>query len=340
VLLYTSGTTGGAKVVELTHGGLRWNAGEIASVFELTADDVVFGAVPFPHVLGQSAVMNAALLRGAAVALVTRFEPRAALDLMAATGTTVFVGVPTMCLALLDEADTRGGPRLRLAHTGGAPLDPHTRAAFEARFGCPVLEGYGMTEVGGALCTQRLDLPRKPGSVGRPIEGMEIRIDGGRGEVEVRGRSLMRGYRGEEPLAPGDWFRSGDIGYLDEDGDLFLVDRTKDVILRGGYSVYPREVEEVLLQHPDVAEAVVVGIPDARLGEEVAALVAPRGTSNPLPEELRAFVRERVAAYKYPRVVAVVPELPHGPSGKVLRRAIDRDALGHALDELERGPSP
>jgi long-chain acyl-CoA synthetase len=196
-----------------------------------------------------------------------------------------------------------------------------------------VLEGYGMTEVGGAVCTQRLDLPRKPGSVGRPIDGVEIRIEGERGEVEVRGRSLMRGYRGEPGLGRENWFRSGDIGYLDDDGDLFLVDRTKDVILRGGYSVYPREVEEVLLQHPDVAEAVVVGVPDGRLGEEVAALVALRSGGNPPPDELRAFVRERVAAYKYPRVVAVVPALPRGPSGKVLRREIDRDALRRALDE-------
>ena len=336
VVIYTSGTTGTAKGAELTHDALRWNASELARIFELTSDDVLFGAAPLAHVLGQSGVMNAALASSAAAALVTRFEACSALELLAATGTTVFLGVPAMCVALLAESERREPPRLRLAHTGGAPLDPETRRAFETRFGCPVLEGYGMTEVGGVLCTQRLDVPRKPGSVGRPIDGMEIRIEGDPGEVELRGRCLMRGYRGEPDPTRDGWFPSGDVGYLDRDGDLFLVDRKKDVILRGGYNVYPREVEEVLLRHEEVAEAVVVGVPDARLGEEVAAVVVPRGGREPSADDLQAFVRDRIAAYKYPRLVSVVPELPHGPSGKILRREIDRDALRRALDERQR----
>lgn len=328
VVLFTSGTTGAPKRIELTHSGLRRNAEAVArDALGLREDDVLLGAAPLAHVFGMTGCMNGAIAVGACLALVRRFDPAATLELIEREGVTVFLGVPTMCVALLAAADEAGrAPSLRLAHVGGAPLPLETLRAFEARFGATVLEGYGLTEVGGAATAQHAGRPRKPGSVGTPVAGGEVRIDGdGIGEVLVRSPTVMRGHDG--------WLATGDVGRLDEDGDLFLVDRLKDVILRGGYSVYPREVEETLVEHPHVREAVVVGVPHATLGEEVVAVVAPADASCDA-EEVKAFVRERVAAYKYPRLVVLVDDLPRGPSGKVQRRAIDRTTLA---ERLERG---
>ena len=334
LLLYTSGTTGDPKAAELTHAGLHAVATNLAAAFELGPDDVVLGAAPLAHVLGQGAV-NMAFAAGSAVALVRRFEPAGALELLERTGTTIFLGVPTMCLELLRLSEGAASvPRLRVAHVGGAPLAPETLHAFAERFGCAVLEGYGMTETAGTLTTHRLGRPVKPGSVGEPVEGVEVRIAED-GEVLVRGRGVMRGYRGDPEatraaLSADGWLATGDVGRIDEDGYLVLLDRKKDVILRGGYTVYPREVEEVLYAHYDVQEAVVVGVPHPSLGEEVVALVVPRG-----PEcdaaAVQAFVRERVAAYKYPRLVVLMDALPHGPSGKIQRREIDRAELARRL---------
>jgi long-chain acyl-CoA synthetase len=325
VVLYTSGTSGEPKRVELTHAGLRANAEYLArEALEIREDDVLFGAAPLAHVFGMTCCMNATLVAGACLALVERFDPEAALGTIEDEGVTAFMGVPAMCVALLAASDAAGrAPQMRLAHVGGAPLALDTLRAFEERFGATVLEGYGMTEVGGTVATSHAGRPRKPGSVGTPAAGGRIRIDGGDvGEVLVESPTVMRGHEG--PLA------TGDVGYLDEDGYLFLVERKKDVILRGGYNVYAREVEEVLFEHPHVREGVVVGVPDERLGEEVVALVVP-GDDTIDPEEVKAFVRERVAAYKYPRHVLVVDDLPRSASGKVLRREIDREALRERL---------
>ena len=223
---------------------------------------------------------------------------------------------------------------------------PETLHAFAERFGCAVLEGYGMTETAGGAVSHVAGMPCKPGTVGRPAPGAEVRIAGAGGEevaagepgeVLLRAPGMMRGYwrnpeATREAFAPGGWFRTGDVGYLDGDGYLALIDRTKDVILRGGYSVYPREVEDALYEHPAVSEAVVVGVPDELLGEEVVAVVVLRPGQQCDPDALRAFARERVAAYKYPRLVVLADELPHTPSGKVLKRAIDRAPLRKALD--------
>ena len=346
VLLYTSGTSGGAKGAELTHVGLRTNATFLArDVLGLTPSDVILGSTPLSHVLGQSGVMNAAIALGACVALMPRFDAAAALDLMRREGAGVFLGVPTMCKALLQAAEPlETVPPLRVAHIGGAPLPPETLRAFEARFDCPVLEGYGMTETGTAS-SHRRGQTVKPGSVGTPAEGIELRIAdlagadlpaGETGEVLVRGPWLMRGYwrNPEATRAAVDadgWLATGDIGYLDEDGYLFLVDRRKDVILRGGYTVYPREVEDVLHEHPAVQEAAVVGVPDETLGEEVVALVVPRPGATCDPEEIGEFTRARVAAYKYPRLVVVVDRLPRGPTGKLLKREVELAPLQAAL---------
>jgi long-chain acyl-CoA synthetase len=316
VVLHTSGTTGEPKRVELSHALLRRNAEYLArDALALTEDDVLFGSAPLSHVFGMTACMNATLAAGATLALVRRFEPHEALETIERERVSVFMGVPAMLAGLLAaSAESGRAPRLRLAHCGGAPLPLHTLRAFEERFGCVVLEGYGMTEVGGVAATNHADRPRKPGSVGQAAAGQELRIaEDGEVLVRVEGRTVA----------------TGDVGRLDDDGHLFLLDRKKDVILRGGYTVYPREVEEALVEHPAVREAVVVGVPHPALGEEVAALVVADGCS---ADELKAFARERVAAYKYPRVVAVVDDLPRGPSGKILRRAIDREALARLVE--------
>jgi long-chain acyl-CoA synthetase len=315
VVLFTSGTTGDAKRVELTHAALRVNAQYFAhEAMRLRPDDVLFGSVPLSHVFGMTACMNGAVAAGASLALLRRFEPRAALELIERERVTIFLGVPSMCVALLAaSAETGLAPQMRLAHVGGAPLPVETSRAFEERFGCEVYEGYGLTEVGGTATTNHVGRPRRHGSVGTPAAGGEVRLDERTGEVLLRTPTMMRGVDG--------WLATGDIGRLDEDGYLFLVGRLKDVILRGGYTVHPRELEEVLVEHPAVREAVVVGVPDERLGEDIVAVVVPAGDCD--PDAVREWMRTRVAAYKYPRRVIVVDDLPRGPSGKVLRRAID-----------------
>ena len=297
VVLFTSGTTGAPKRIELSRTRLERNAAAVAGALGLTAADVLFGAAPLSHVFGMTGCMNGAIAVGGCLALVERFEPRAALETIERERVTVFMGVPAMLSALLRASDETGrAPRLRLAHVGGAPLPAALLRAFEERFGAVVLEGYGMTEVGGAVTVARHDRPRKPGSVGRAVAGQRLAIAAD-GEVLVDG------------------LPTGDVGRLDDDGDLFLLDRKKHVILRGGYTVYPREVEEVLSEHPAVREVAVVGLPDDELGEEVAAFVV----GDVRPDELRAFARERLAAYKYPRLVTVLDELPRGPTGKIRR---------------------
>ena len=306
VVLFTSGTTGEPKRIELAHAALERNADAVADALGFTEDDVLFGAAPLSHVFGMSGCMNAAIAAGACLALVQRFDARAALETIEREGVTALMGVPTMLSALVHAADETGrSPQMRIAHVGGAPLPAAVQLAFEERFGAVVLEGYGMTEVGGAIAINRHDRERKPGSVGQAAAGqtLEIAEDG---EVIVDG------------------LHTGDVGRLDEDGYLYLLDRKKHVILRGGYTVYPREVENALCLHPAVREAAVVGVPDDELGQEVAAFVV----GDVLPAELRDFARERLAAYKYPRRIEVLDELPRGPTGKLLREALAaRDRL-------------
>jgi long-chain acyl-CoA synthetase len=339
VILYTSGTSGGAKGAQLTHRGLLANARFLAGpLLQLTSDDVVLGSPPLTHVLGQSGVMNSAIAARVAVALMSRFDAATALELMRAEGANVILGVPTMCIALLREAESLpAAPQLRVAHIGGAALAPETLHAFQERFGCEVIEGYGMTEIAGVVTAFRVGDEVKAASVGRPADGVELRIaaaPGEVGEVLIRSDSLLSGYW-RNPEATRDvfdangWFATEDLGYLDADGCLYLVDRKKDVILRGGYTVYPREVEDVLHEHPAVHEVAVVGVPDDTFGEEIVALVVLKGEGD--PEAIREFVRERVAGYKYPRLVVAVDSLPKGPSGKILKRAIDREPFRKEL---------
>jgi long-chain acyl-CoA synthetase len=288
-------------------------------------------------VLGQSTGLVSTFCSRAGVAVVERFEPEQTLATMTATRATILLGVPTMCIALCQAARGVGElPPVRIAHVGGAAVPVEVARDFERIFGGEVHEGYGLTELSGIATTSAVGQPRKPGSVGMPLGGTEIRIaepdERGVGEVQFRGPSVIPGYWNDEvatreAIDADGWLATGDMGYLDADGYLFLVDRKKDVIIRGGYNVYPREVEEAFYAHPDVLEAAVVGLPHASLGEEVAALVVARPGAAPTAEELQAWVKERVAAYKYPRRIVFVDDLPKGPTGKILKREIDRDAL-------------
>jgi long-chain acyl-CoA synthetase len=342
VILFTSGTSGGAKGAVLTHGGIHFAARAAAGALALTPNDVVLGAAPFSHVLGQSTGLVGTLSAGASVAIVERFEAAETLRYMTDTRTTILLGVPTMCIALCEAARSAAAlPPVRIAHVGGAPVPAQVALEFERTFGGEVYEGYGLTELSGIATTYVRGQPRKTGSVGMPLAGTQLRIvgvDGSvlppneSGEVELRGPSVISRYWNDDEataaaISDDGWLATGDVGYVDEDGYLFLVDRVKDVIIRGGYNVYPREVEEVLYGHPDVLEAAVVGVPDAKLGEEVAALVVGRPGAAPDPDAIRTYTRERVAAYKYPRRVLVVESLPRGPTGKILKREIDVRAL-------------
>ncbi|MFE1268736.1 long-chain fatty acid--CoA ligase [Streptomyces sp. NPDC058758] len=335
VILYTSGTTGKPKGAELSHDNIARNTELCArDLFDLRPQDVVLGCLPLFHTFGQTCGMNTALSVGARLALLPRFEPRAALDALETSGVTVFLGVPTMFAALLAARhrapDAHDVSALRLCASGGSSLPVEVLHGFEKAFGSPVLEGYGLSETSPVVTFNHPDRPRKAGTVGTPLPGVEVRLDAvedGVGEICVRGHNVMKGYwkrpdATAEALVDG-WLHTGDLGRVDEDGYLSVVDRKKDLIIRGGYNVYPREIEEVLYEHPDVAEAAVVGVPHAELGEEVGAAVALHEGATATPDELREYVRAQVAAYKYPRVVWLLGELPKGATGKILKREIE-----------------
>jgi long-chain acyl-CoA synthetase len=347
VILFTSGTSGGAKGAVLTHAGIRASGQCIADALELGPDDAMLGSAPFTHVLGQTGALVAPFLGGSTVLVVPRFDAAATTALMVETRTTILLGVPTMCVALCELARTGVElPPIRIAHVGGAPVPIEVTRDFERTFaGAAMYEGYGLTEICGIATTYGPGQLRKAGSVGTPRGDIELQIVSPEreplpareiGEIELRGSAVIPGYWNNPEataaaISPDGWLATGDMGYVDEDGYLYLVDRKKDLILRGGYSVYPREVEEVLYAHPDVLEAAVVGVPDERLGEEIVAVVVPRSGAQLDGDVLRAYTREHVAAYKYPRHVVVVDDLPKGPTGKILKRSIDTDALREQL---------
>jgi long-chain acyl-CoA synthetase len=340
VILYTSGTTGTPKGAELTHANLRQNC-TVASrtLGEFTPDDVLLGALPLFHSFGQTCTMNCGVLTGACVTMLPRFDPEKALEIIERDRVTVFQGVPTMYNAMLhaNRADSTDASCLRICNSGGAAIPLELIRGFEDKFGCAILEGYGLSETSPVASFNHPDRERKPGSIGTPIEGVEMQVwddddnevpQGEVGEIVIRGHNIMKGYwerpdATAEAITADGWFHTGDMARVDEDGYFFIVDRKKDLIIRGGYNVYPREIEEVLYEHPAVQEAAVIGVPDESLGEEVgAALVLKKGESLDA-DEVKAYVREQVAAYKYPRKVWFVDDLPKGPTGKILKREIE-----------------
>ena len=340
VILYTSGTTGQPKGAELTHSNLRRNAEVMAQMFSIGPEDVVLGALPLFHAFGQTCALNVAVAGRACLTLIPRFHPDKVLEIIQRDRVNVFEGVPTMFVALLNhpEAASYDVSSLRLCASGGAALPVEVLRGFEETFGCLVLEGYGLSETSPVASFNHPDRERKPGSIGTPIDGVEMKViddergeevaQGEVGEIAIRGHNVMKSYwrrpdATAEAISPDGWLRTGDLAKVDEDGYFFIVDRKKELIIRGGYNIYPREIEEVLYEHPAVHECAVIGIPHPELGEEVGAAVSLRAGADATAKELREFVKRQVAAYKYPRHVWLVEDLPKGGTGKILKREID-----------------
>jgi long-chain acyl-CoA synthetase len=341
VILYTSGTTGRPKGAELTHDNLRRNVDVAVRLFDLGVGDVIFAGLPLFHSFGQTCTMNAAVACGATITLLPRFDPHRALEIIQRDECAVFEGVPTMYGALLHHPDRADFDVscLRVCASGGASMPVEVLRGFEEAFGCKVLEGYGLSETSPVASFNHPDRERKAGSIGTPIDGVQFKLvdeDGEQvatgevGEILIKGHNVMKGYW-KQPEATAEaikdgWFATGDMAKVDDDGYYFIVDRKKELIIRGGYNVYPREIEEVLYEHPGVREVAVVGVPHESLGEEVGAAVALKDGADVGTEELKAFVKEQVASYKYPRHVWFVDELPKGPTGKILKREISKPA--------------
>jgi long-chain acyl-CoA synthetase len=342
VILYTSGTTGKPKGAELTHSNLLLNCALVVPRLLPPTDAAhrALATLPLFHSFGQTVIQNGMIALGGSYTLLPRFDAEQAFQLIERDRLTLFAGVPTMYFALLHHRGDRAYDvsSLRGCLTGGAPMPVEVLYAFEEKFNVQVLEGFGLSETSPIASFNVLSKPRKPGSIGYPCWGVEMCIlddadqplpDGENGEICIRGRNIMKGYLGRpdanKEALRGGWFHSGDIGHRDADGCYWIVDRKKDMILRGGFNVYPREVEEVLYQHEAVVEAAVIGVPHESHGEEVKAVVALKPDAKLTAEELQTFCKDRLAAYKYPRIVEFRDSLPKGPTGKILKREL-RDA--------------
>ena len=341
VILYTSGTTGKPKGAVLTHDNMIWNASMFAfDITDLQHEDVGLAALPLFHSFGQTCVLNAGFRAGCTLVLMPRFDGVAALDLMVKEKVTYFAGVPTMFMGLLAATEqTESRPTLRVAGSGGAAIPVAVINKVKDVFGVDILEGYGLSETSPVATFNQEVYGRKAGSIGCSVWGVDVSIanadlegeiellpDNTNGEIVIRGHNIFDGYLNKPEATAAvtvdGWFRTGDIGYRDDDGFFFIVDRKKDLIIRGGFNVYPREVEEVIAQHPAVAQVAVVGVADEMYGEEIHAvvvLVAPDAVDE---AELSDWVRERIGLHKYPRRIHVRESLPTGPSGKVLKRVI------------------
>ncbi|HWI42644.1 MAG TPA: long-chain fatty acid--CoA ligase [Nocardioides sp.] len=345
VILYTSGTTGQPKGAELRHRNMRDNALAGEALFGASAEDpdTFLCVLPLFHSFGQTVIQNGGFAFGGTVVMLPRFEAKPALELMLKEGVTFFAGVPTMYWGLLGALDDSVDvatlkKNLRVAVAGGAALPVEVHREFEKRFGVTILEGYGLSETSPVASFSKYGEPVRPGSIGLPIPGVEMKLlqadswdevedPEAVGEIAIRGHNIMKGYYKRpdataEAISEDGWFRSGDLGRKDEDGWYYIVDRSKDMIIRGGYNVYPREIEEVLLTHPAVSLAAVIGVPHESHGEEIKAFVILKPGESASPEELVAWGKEQMAAYKYPRVVEIVEELPMTATGKILKREL------------------
>jgi long-chain acyl-CoA synthetase len=351
VILYTSGTTGQPKGAELMHRNMISNAMASDALFGADADnpDTLLCVLPLFHSFGQTVIQNAGFAFGGTVVLLPRFEAGPALELMDKEGVTFFAGVPTMYWGLLGALDDSGvdvkklADTMRVAAAGGSALPVEVHKEFERRFGVTILEGYGLSETSPVASFSVWGEPARVGSIGKPIPGVEMKLinpepgvredleDGDDpenmvGEIAIKGPNIMKGYYGRpdataEAIVDG-WFRSGDLGRKDADGWYYIVDRSKDMIIRGGYNVYPREIEEVLLTHPDVSLAAVIGVPHESHGEEIKAVVIRTDGATVTEDELVAWGKEQMAGYKYPRIVQFVDEMPMTATGKILKREL------------------
>lgn len=339
VILYTSGTTGRPKGAELTHFNLFYNA-EYAATKLLRYDDatVSFAVLPLFHSFGQTCIQNASMYAGATMVLMPRFEPTGAFELLQKHKVTLFAGVPTMYFALLHHPDASKYDlsSLKYCVSGGSAMPVEVMRAFDEKYKVNILEGYGLSETSPVASFNVLDRPKKPGSIGLPIKGVEFKLvddqdrtidkSGEPGEICIKGHNVMKGYykkpEANHEVFKGGWFHTGDVAQRDDEGYYFIVDRKKDMIIRGGFNVYPREIEECLYAHPAIAEAAVVGIPHESHGEEVKAIVALKPGQKATAEELTTYCKEHLAAYKYPRIFEFRDALPKGPTGKILKREL------------------
>lgn len=340
VLLFTSGTTGEPKGAALTHDNVTSNAWMTTRMFSYVAEDVILGALPFFHVFGQTVCLNAPVAVGACISLVPSFQPRTVLQQLAEHGVTRVIGVPSMHMALcqVQARQPLELPSLHSAISGGAALPVEVLRRFEQLFGITLYEGYGLSETSPVVAFNHPVHERVPGSIGTPVEEARVAIldDDGRelprgeiGELAVAGRYVMAGYWKQPELTAaafaGEYFRTGDMARQDEDDRLWIVDRKKDTILRNGYNVYPREIEELIYEHPGVEEAAVVGRGGATTDQQVVACLVLRDGAQEAEviEQLRATLRESLASYKRPQAYKVLDALPKGSTGKILKREID-----------------
>ncbi len=342
VILYTSGTTGTPKGAELSHSNMVMNARLADNMYEPGEHDTHLITLPLFHSFGQTVQMNSGFYTRSTISLLPRFDPAAALGIMERDDVTIFAGVPTMYWAMLNLPDAEKNfdlqkisNNLRFGASGGSAMPVEVMRAFEEKFTVDVLEGYGLSETSPVASFNPNEGIRKPGSVGIPVWGIDIRIvdendeevaRGERGEIVIKGHNVMKGYY-NRPEATADcmgngWFHSGDIGVMDEDGYIFIVDRVKDMIIRGGFNVYPREIEEVLVTHPAVSLAAVLGLPHDQHGEEIKAFVILKAGAEATEEELVAWSKENMAAYKYPRLFEIRDALPMTATGKILKREL------------------
>jgi len=349
VILYTSGTTGFPKGAELSHANMTFNALGSRELLQTTVDDVHLIVLPLFHSFGQTVLMNAGLSRGNTLVLIPRFTPEGVLGAMQAEKVTVFAGVPTMYWALLTYEDKDGAldlaeiaRNLRIGVSGASSLPIEIIKGIEEKYGIPIMEGYGLSETCPVATFNHLHKARKPGSVGTPIWGIEVKIvdkDGREvgvsdvGEIAIRGHNVMKGYYNKpeataEAFKGTSWFHTGDLGRKDEDGYVYIVDRVKDMIIRGGFNVYPREVEEVLMTHPAVSMASVIGVPHDQHGEEIKAYIVVKAGETIAEADLVAWSKEQMAAYKYPRLVEIREALPMTATGKILKKELKAEVAG------------
>jgi long-chain acyl-CoA synthetase len=346
LIIYTSGTTGRPKGAELSHSNLIMNCLVAHQLVDGRPDDVTLAVLPLFHSFGLSALMNNCFLGGATMVLQPRFEPGEAFRAFQNESVTLFAGVPTMYWDLLNYPDAdqfdleKIANTLRIGVSGGAPMPVEVMTQFQEKFRIKILEGYGLSETSPGASFNRLDRLQKIGSIGLPLWGVEMKVVdeemnelavGKPGEIVIRGHNVMKGYY-KKPEAnaeafKGGWFHTGDVGYKDKGGYYYVVDRIKDMIIRGGFNVYPREIEEVMMTHPAISLVAVIGIPDEEYGEEVKAYVILKDGANATPEEIIAWCKRELAAYKYPRIVEIVKSLPIGPTGKIMKTELRKQAL-------------
>jgi len=340
VIIYTSGTTGRPKGAELTHSNLTLNAILSTNIVTTQKEDIQLVVLPLFHIFAMTCLMNAGIYKGSTSVLLPRFDGQAVFGLMQKHKISVFAGVPTMYWGLLNT-DTNAfdmdtiTKNLKICVSGGASLPVTLLEDFEAKFHVPILEGYGMSEGSPVVTFNHLEVGRKPGSVGTPVWGVEVKLVddndqevplGEKGELVYRGHNVMKGYYKRPEInaevLKGGWLHSGDVAIKDDEGFFYIVDRTKDMVIRGGLNVYPREVEDVMMKHEAVSLVAVIGVPDEKMGEEIKACVVLKEGATITEEQLKAFTKENIASYKYPRIIEFLSALPMSATGKILKKEL------------------